>query len=67
MSMQGFAHSLIALRGEVKVIIHVLVGDTAVGVDEAWVYVEEGGVGKGRHSLLDEFVYLCVSLSQGVW
>lgn len=53
MSVQGFAHNLVALRGQVKVIVHVLVGDATIGVDETWVYVEERGVGKGQHSLLD--------------
>lgn len=47
MSVQGFAHNLVALRGQVKVIVHVLVGDAAVGMDKAWVYIEERGVRKG--------------------
>lgn len=65
--MQDVAHSLVALRCQVKVIVHVLVGDAAVGVDEARVNVEEGGVWEGRYSLLYQLVHLGVSISHRVW
>lgn len=67
MSMQGFAHGLVSLWGQVQVIVHVLVGDATVGVNKAWVHVQEGGVGKRRDGLLDELVHLGISLSEGVW
>lgn len=41
MGVQDVAHSLIALRCQVKVIVHVLMGDATVGVDEAGVHIEE--------------------------
>lgn len=47
MSMQGFTHGLVALRGQVKVVIHILMGDGAVGVNKAWVHIEERGMGEG--------------------
>lgn len=47
MSMKGFTHSLVALRGQVKIVIHVLVGDGAIGVNKAWVHIEERGVEEG--------------------
>ena len=65
--MQGFAHSLVALRGQVKVVVHVLMADATVGVDEARVHVEERGVGEGRYGLLDQRVHLGISLPQRVW
>lgn len=67
MGMQGVAHSLEALGGQVKVIVHVLMGDAAVGVDEAWVHVEERGVGEGGHGLLHQLVHSGVSLPAKVW
>lgn len=67
MGVQGFAHNLVALRGQVKVIIHVLMGDATIGVDEAWVHVEERGVREGRYGLLDQLVHLGISLPQRVW
>lgn len=65
--MQGFTHSLIALRGQVKVIVHVLMGDATIGVDKAWVYIEEKGMREGRYGLLDQLVHLGISLPQRVW
>lgn len=50
-----------------KVIIHVLVGDGAIRVDEARVNVEEGGMRERRYSLLDQLVHLGISISHGVW
>lgn len=47
MSMKGFTHSLIAIRGQVKVVIHILVGDGAIAVDKAWVHIEERGMKEG--------------------
>lgn len=67
MGVQGVAHSLVALRGQVKVVVHVLMGDATVGVDEAWVHVEERGVGEGRYGFLDQHVHLGISLPQRVW
>lgn len=67
MGVQGFAHSLVALRGQVKVIIHVLMRDATIRVHEAWVHVEERGVGEGRYGLLDQLVHLGISLPQRVW
>lgn len=67
MGMQGFAHSLIALRGQVKVIVHVLMGDATIGVDKAWVYIEEKGMRERRYGLLDQLVHLGISLPQRVW
>lgn len=67
MGMQGFAHSLIALRGQVKVIVHVLMGDATIGVDKAWVYIEEKGMREGRYGLLDQLVHVGISLPQRVW
>lgn len=67
MGMQGFTHNLVSLRGQVKVIVHVLMGDATIRVDETWVHIEERGVGEGRYSLLDQLVHLGISLSQRVW
>lgn len=47
MGMQRFTYSLISFRGQVKVVVHVLVGDATIGVNKAGVYIEEGGTGKG--------------------
>ncbi len=67
MGVQGFTHSLVALRSQVKVVVHVLMGDATIGVDEAWVHIEERGVGEGRYGLLDQLVHLGISLPQRVW
>lgn len=47
MSMQWFTHGLVALRGQVKVVIHILVGDGTIGVNKAWVHIQERGMGEG--------------------
>lgn len=60
------AHSLVALRGEVEVVIQVLVGDVPIRVHEAWVYIEERRVGERGHGLLDQPVDLGVLLPQWV-
>lgn len=65
--MQDLAHSIVALRCQVKVIVHVLVGDGVVGEDEAWVNVEEGGVWEGSDSLFYQLVHLGISISHRVW
>lgn len=65
--MQWFAHSLIALRGQVKVIVHVLMGDATIGADKAWVDIEERGMRKRRQGFLDQSVHLGISLPQRVW
>lgn len=44
MSMQGFTHNLVPMRGQVKVVIHILVGNGAIGVDETWVHIKERGM-----------------------
>lgn len=67
MGVQEFAHNLVALSSQVKVIVHVLMGDATIGVDEAWVYVEERCMGEGRYSLLDQLVHLGILLPQRVW
>ena len=67
MGVQWFTHSLVALRGQMKVIIHVLMGDATIGVDKTWVHIEERGMGEGRHSLLDQCVHPGVTLPQTVW
>lgn len=67
MSMQGFTYGLVALRGQVKVVIHILVRDGTVGVNKAWVHTEERGMWEGWHSLLNQFVDLGISLSQRIW
>lgn len=40
----GLAHTLVTLRGQVEVVVHVLVGDASVRVDKAMVHVEVGGM-----------------------
>lgn len=45
MGMQGFTYSLVAMRGQVKVVVHVLVGDATVGKNKAGVHVQEGAMG----------------------
>lgn len=67
MGMQGFAHSLIALRGQVKVIVHILMGDATVGVDKAWVDIEERGMREKRYGFLDQLVHFGISVPQRVW
>lgn len=67
MGVQGIAHSLVALRGQVKVIVHVLMGDATIGVDEAWVHIEERGMGERQYSLLDQLVHHGISLPERVW
>lgn len=64
--MQGLTHSLVAAGGQVKVIVHVLVGDAAAGVDEARIHIEERGVREGRHGLLEQLVHLGIALPQWV-
>lgn len=49
-----------------EVIVHVLVGDAAVGVDEAWIHAEEGGVWEGGHSLCDKMVDLGIAFAERV-
>lgn len=65
--MQDGTHSLVAVRCQMKVIVHVLVGDGAVRVDEAGINVEEGGVWERRHCPLDQLVHLGISISHRVW
>lgn len=49
-----------------EVIVHVLVGDATVGVDEAWVHAEDRGVGEGGHGLGHKMVDLGVALAERV-
>lgn len=67
MGVQGFTHSLVALRGQVKIIVHVMVGDATIGVDEARVHVEERSVRERQYSLLNQLVHLGISLPQSIW
>lgn len=67
MNMKGITHSLVALRGQVKVVIHILMGDGAIGMNKAWVHTEKRGVEEGRHSFLNQLVYFGISLSQRIW
>lgn len=65
--MQDVTHSLVALRCQMKIIIHVLVRDGAIKVNEARINVEEGGMWERRYSLLDQLVHLGISISHRVW
>ena len=67
MSVQGWTHGLVALGSQVKVVVHVLVGNATVGVDKAGVDVEERGVGEGGYGLLHQHVHFGISLPQRVW
>lgn len=54
------------MRGQVEVVIHVLVGDATIGVDKTRVHIKKRGMGESGHCLLDQHVDLAIALSQAV-